>query len=688
MAYSTSAAARLDSSTDPAEYYYVPRGNGGGGGSSSVPPRTGAVAIAPREPAVVLYGGSPLLGVSPPSFLLSSPRGGAGVGSAVPTPVSAPVGRVMSIDALDELALLRDQSVAVAYRDGIWQARLGRRRVDRSATGGSPAGGRPSVADEPCVLGGGGDDGDLFFGAPDGTPTGLLSPFPAVSPGVPVGETGVPPLMPGAAAAAALAAAAAAAVSMPPLTTAEAPMGVEGAAKVEAGLLESLPLPAMAPVTVTDGGVVDTVTAPAAAGAPEPVSQPPTPMLSGPPVGCSGGVKRRMPSPGESASAGYGGEGGAEAGGAGGLLTAAAVMLRNGLPAKAASAAVAAAPTLAAGHRSSSGSSSGSRCSFPTASGSVGSDSGALDALSSVPMSGAASTAASSLCSSEFGRAAKRSRAVGSGFSAAAAARAGAGFQMAPVIAAKASVPVSGGTVLGAAHGPTTVVRGMTAVPLDTVALADLSGTTAAESRRMSAEERALMLHKRKLRNRASAARSRDRQRASASATGCEVGRLRAEAAAAVAVATAATADATALRADNGRLRAELACVTARLVAAESAAAAVAAGPPATPLSTAPTAPAAGVVTGSRPPAARTAAAVVGAAFAGVAAAMATGEAATVAPTTAAQAAEATGLLRRPSSASLLKRVSSLERMLDLTHAARTGVSFGMSRSRSFLKSC
>eukprot|EP00170_Pyropia_yezoensis_P010244 contig_47143_g10282 len=60
----------------------------------------------------------------------------------------------------------------------------------------------------------------------------------------------------------------------------------------------------------------------------------------------------------------------------------------------------------------------------------------------------------------------------------------------------------------------------MTAVPLDTVALADLSGTTAAESRRMSAEERALMLHKRKLRNRASAARSRDRQRASASATG------------------------------------------------------------------------------------------------------------------------------------------------------------------------
>lgn len=65
-----------------------------------------------------------------------------------------------------------------------------------------------------------------------------------------------------------------------------------------------------------------------------------------------------------------------------------------------------------------------------------------------------------------------------------------------------------------------------------------------------------------------------------------------------------------------------------------------------------------------------------------------TDEAGAVAPTTAAQAAEATGLLRRPSSASLLKHVSSLERMLDLTHAGGGAVSFGMPRSRSFLKSC
>jgi cell division protein FtsB len=43
--------------------------------------------------------------------------------------------------------------------------------------------------------------------------------------------------------------------------------------------------------------------------------------------------------------------------------------------------------------------------------------------------------------------------------------------------------------------------------------LQDLKGTTAARSRLMSEEERNLMLHKRRLRNRASAARSREKQR-------------------------------------------------------------------------------------------------------------------------------------------------------------------------------
>lgn len=43
--------------------------------------------------------------------------------------------------------------------------------------------------------------------------------------------------------------------------------------------------------------------------------------------------------------------------------------------------------------------------------------------------------------------------------------------------------------------------------------LADLKGTTAARSRKMTEDERNLMLHKRRLRNRASAARSREKQR-------------------------------------------------------------------------------------------------------------------------------------------------------------------------------
>lgn len=42
--------------------------------------------------------------------------------------------------------------------------------------------------------------------------------------------------------------------------------------------------------------------------------------------------------------------------------------------------------------------------------------------------------------------------------------------------------------------------------------LADLKGTTAARSRKMTEEERRVMLHKRRLRNRASAARSREKR--------------------------------------------------------------------------------------------------------------------------------------------------------------------------------
>jgi hypothetical protein len=47
----------------------------------------------------------------------------------------------------------------------------------------------------------------------------------------------------------------------------------------------------------------------------------------------------------------------------------------------------------------------------------------------------------------------------------------------------------------------------------DKALLQDLKGTTAARSKLMSADERSVMLHKRRLRNRASAARSREKQR-------------------------------------------------------------------------------------------------------------------------------------------------------------------------------
>lgn len=57
-------------------------------------------------------------------------------------------------------------------------------------------------------------------------------------------------------------------------------------------------------------------------------------------------------------------------------------------------------------------------------------------------------------------------------------------------------------------------------VALDQLARADLAGTTAARSRKMSASEREVMLHRRRLRNRASAARSRHKAREAAARGG------------------------------------------------------------------------------------------------------------------------------------------------------------------------
>lgn len=56
--------------------------------------------------------------------------------------------------------------------------------------------------------------------------------------------------------------------------------------------------------------------------------------------------------------------------------------------------------------------------------------------------------------------------------------------------------------------------------------LHDLAGTTAARSRKMSEEERKIMLHKRRLRNRASAARSREKRSKTLNDLAVEVGDL------------------------------------------------------------------------------------------------------------------------------------------------------------------
>jgi hypothetical protein len=56
--------------------------------------------------------------------------------------------------------------------------------------------------------------------------------------------------------------------------------------------------------------------------------------------------------------------------------------------------------------------------------------------------------------------------------------------------------------------------------------LRDLKGTTAAKSRKMSASERDVMLHKRRLRNRESAARSREKQRKTINELSDEMGEL------------------------------------------------------------------------------------------------------------------------------------------------------------------
>lgn len=81
--------------------------------------------------------------------------------------------------------------------------------------------------------------------------------------------------------------------------------------------------------------------------------------------------------------------------------------------------------------------------------------------------------------------------------------------------------------------------------------MADLKGTTAARSRKMTEEERRVMLHKRRLRNRASAARSREKRSRTLNDLSAEVEELMKKAAGLAEQARVAVEEARSLKARN-----------------------------------------------------------------------------------------------------------------------------------------
>lgn len=87
--------------------------------------------------------------------------------------------------------------------------------------------------------------------------------------------------------------------------------------------------------------------------------------------------------------------------------------------------------------------------------------------------------------------------------------------------------------------------------------LTDLSGTTAARSRKMTEDERKVMLHKRRLRNRASAARSREKRSRTLNDLTCEVEDLMLKSARLAQQASQALEEARKLRAKNVMLAKE-----------------------------------------------------------------------------------------------------------------------------------
>ncbi|CDF40222.1 unnamed protein product [Chondrus crispus] len=91
----------------------------------------------------------------------------------------------------------------------------------------------------------------------------------------------------------------------------------------------------------------------------------------------------------------------------------------------------------------------------------------------------------------------------------------------------------------------------------DAADLKDLRGSTAAKSRKMTEDERDIMLHKRRLRNRLSAARSRERQRKTIQEVGEEVDELLEQASSLQERCQVAESEILALRATNEALRLE-----------------------------------------------------------------------------------------------------------------------------------
>lgn len=121
------------------------------------------------------------------------------------------------------------------------------------------------------------------------------------------------------------------------------------------------------------------------------------------------------------------------------------------------------------------------------------------------------------------------------------------------------STPMSPTSPIAKPRRRTTPTRrkASTSLPLAEADMADLKGTTAARSRKMTEDERRVMLHKRRLRNRASAARSREKRSRTLHDLSSEVEELMKKAAALADQARSAVEEGQKLKAKNALLTKE-----------------------------------------------------------------------------------------------------------------------------------